>query len=398
MSDVFISGAGLAGMILAARLAQRGLSVTICDPAPPPRDADVAGSDLRSTAYLDPSRQVLEAAGLWADLAPHAMPLDALQVIDTTGWPPVERERRVFRPDDVGLQSFGWNVPNWRARAVLADRLAAHPGVDLRLGTGFREMLARDTSVLVTLDDGTTLRTRLVVGADGRTSPVREAAGIDVRTTRYSQKAFAFAACHDLPHENVSTEIYNSGGALVTVPLPDHNGRPTSAIVWMDEGRRARSLEAAGSDAFADALGHRTLRILGAMRPVTQIRSWPVVTQTATRLAAKRTVLVAEAAHVLPPIGAQGLNTSIADIAALALAIDPADPGAQAALDRYAAARARDMRLRSTAIDLFNRLCRSGNPLVQGVRRTGLGALHDIAPLRIRVMQAGLGGDLSGRR
>ncbi|WOI57515.1 FAD-dependent monooxygenase [Palleronia sp. LCG004] len=393
MSDVFISGAGLAGMILAARLAQKGLSVTICDPSTPPREAAAEGSDLRSTAYLELSRRVLAEAGLWDALAPHSMPLDALQVIDTSGWPPVERARRTFRPADMELDSFGWNVSNWRARSVLADHLEGHPGVTLRLGTGFREMFTRDDMVRVTLDDGTTIRTRLVVGADGHASPVRRAAGIDVRTWRYGQKAFAFAARHDAPHDNVSTEIYNSGGALVTVPLPDHEGQPTSAIVWMNDGRSARRLAALDADGFAAELDTRTLRVLGHMRPVTAIRAWPVVTQIAERLSARRVVLVAEAAHVLPPIGAQGLNTSIADIAALADAIDPADPGAAAPLERYARARERDMRLRSGTIDLFNRICRSGNPLVQGLRRTGLGALHDIAPLRLKVMQAGMGGD-----
>ena len=108
-------------------------------------------------------------------------------------------------------------------------------------------------------------------------------------------------------------------------------------------------------------------------------------------MTARRTVILAEAAHVLPPIGAQGLNTSIADIAALSEVLSD-DPGDAATLDRYARGRLRDMRLRAGAIDLFNRVCQSGHPAVQATRRAGLAAVHDIAPLRQRIMMAGMGG------
>lgn len=390
-TDILISGAGLAGMILAALLARRGYGVTICDPASPPESADDEGSDLRSTAYLAPSRAVLEAAGLWHRLAPHAAPLQALRVMDSMGWPPRQTGTRVFEAADLDLPAFGWNVPNWRARNVLAQALAADPNVDLRFGTGLATLLARDREALVTLTDGARLRARLVVGADGRNSPVRASVGIGVRTRRYGQKALAFATTHEAPHHNVSTEIYNSGGAFVTVPLPDHDDRPASSVVWMAGGARAIELDGMERAAFDEALTLRSLSILGPMARASDLRLWPVVTQTADRLTAKRVVLVAEAAHVLPPIGAQGLNTSISDIAALANAITD-DPGAPDVLARYAAGRERDIRLRAAAIDAFNRICQSRNPVVARARAETLKALHDIAPLRRRVMEAGLGG------
>lgn len=390
-TDILISGAGLAGMILAALLARRGYGITICDPAAPPESADDEGSDLRSTAYLAPSRAVLEEADLWHHLAPHAAPLRALRVMDSVGWPPRQTGTRVFEAADLGLPSFGWNVPNWRARNVLAQTLAADPNVDLRFGTGLATLLARDREALVTLADGARLRARLVVGADGRSSPVRASVGIGVRTRRYGQKALAFAATHEAPHRNVSTEIYNSGGAFVTVPLPDHDGHPASSIVWMADGARAVALKGMERPAFDEALTLRALSILGPMARATGLRLWPVVTQTADRLTAKRVALVAEAAHVFPPIGAQGLNTSISDIAALSGAI-AGDPGAPDVLARYAAARGRDIRLRAATIDAFNRICQTGNPVVARARAETLKALHDIAPLRRRMMEAGLGG------
>ncbi|SEN95551.1 FAD-dependent monooxygenase [Palleronia pelagia] len=390
-TDIFISGAGLAGMMLAARLSARGFRVIVCDPSTPPEGATVEGSDLRSTAYLEPSCRVLEQAGVWDALAPHATPLAALQVIDSDGWPPTERARRTFQPGDLGLDTFGRNIPNWRAHLSLMDVLKARENVDLRLGVGFSDLVTRDDAAFVTLTDGTRLRARLVIGADGRNSPVRAAAEIDVTTRRYGQKAFAFAVTHDLPHDDVSTEIYNSGGAFTTVPLVDHEGQPASAIVWMNAAERSRALAAAPAEDFAQVLNDRSLGILGRMTPVSPIRSWPIITQTAHRVTARRTVILAEAAHVLPPIGAQGLNTSIADIAALSEVLGD-DPGDAATLDRYARGRLRDMRLRAGAIDLFNRVCQSGNPAVQATRRAGLAAVHDIAPLRQRIMMAGMGG------
>ncbi len=389
-TDIFISGAGIAGMVLAALMARRGHRVTICDPAPPPQDQEDEGSDLRSTAYLAPSVALLQEAGLWEGLAPDATPLAGLRVMDSTGWPPRQTATRTFTPDDLGLEAFGLNVMNWRARRTLAQALRDDPAIDLRFGTGFRDLVARDDVAKVTLTDGTRLDARLVVGADGRASPVRETLGIATRGHRYGQKALAFACTHRDPHDGISTEIYNEGGAFVTVPLAERDGRPASSIVWMETGPRATEL--AQAPEFDRLLTERALHVLGPMERVTPIRLWPIVTQTARRMTAKRAALVAEAAHVMPPIGAQGLNTSLADIRALAAAIDPADPGAPAGLAAYARRREADMRARATAIDLYNRLCRTGFAPVQALRRTGLKAVHDIAPLRRRIMGLGMGG------
>ncbi|WP_111537644.1 FAD-dependent monooxygenase [Palleronia aestuarii] len=389
-TDIVISGAGIAGMVLAALLARRGWRVVICDPAPPPEAADAAGSDLRSTAYLAPSVELLKTAGLWTALSPHATDLGALRVVDTKGWPPRLTEERTFRPNELDLEAFGKNVPNWRARHLIAQTLERDDRIDLRLGVGFASMLARDDAVLVRLSDGSRIRARLLVGADGRASPVRDAAGIDATIRRYGQKAFAFAVRHDRPHENVSTEIYNAGGAFTTVPLADHEGGPASAIVWMNDGRRGLDLMEMGEEDFARELNLRALGLLGRMTKITEIRLWPVITQTARRLTARRVALVAEAAHVLPPIGAQGLNTSLADIAALDAALADGDPGAPQGLDRYAAARERDVAVRARVIDAFNRICQSDGEALQSLRLTGLRAVHDIAPIRRRVMGAGL--------
>lgn len=390
-TDIFISGGGIAGLAAAGALADLGLSVVLADPNPPQDTGASPGADLRSTAYLQPARALFERAGLWDDLSPYATPLETLQVIDTTGTPPEVRTTRAFEATDISDAPFGWNIPNWRARAVLTEALG--PRVDLRFGVGFADILRRDREARITLSDGTRVGARLVLAADGRASPLRSKLGIGVKTTRYGQTALAFCVTHEVPHHNVSTEIYNSGGAFTLVPLADVDGTPASAVVWMNDARVAMEIAALPADAFNARSSERSTGILGALTRVGGIGQWPVITQTATALTAPRAALMAEAAHVMPPIGAQGLNTSLQDVTALvdAVAAHPGDPGAPEVLSAFSKVRSADIKLRAGAIDLFNRVCRSGNPGIQTLRSAGLKAVHDIRPLRRAVMTAGLG-------
>ena len=393
-TDIFISGAGLAGLAAALGFAHAGFSVVLADPTPPPSGTADPTADLRSTAFLAPARALLDEIGAWGPLDADAIPLETLRVADCAGDPPAIRTERAFTSADLGQPAFGWNLPNWLTRRVLTERAASHPAIDLRLGAGFASILTRDREALVTLSDGARLKARLAIAADGRASPLREAAGIGVETTRYGQKALAFAVTHEKPHGNVSTELYLSGGAFVLVPLPDHEERPASAVVWMNDGAEALRLHALDDDAFGTAATERSCGVLGALTPVTARALWPVVTQRATALTARRVAVIAEAAHVLPPIGAQGLNTSLQDVRTLLdlTRADPSDLGSDAMLDAYARTRARDIAARARVIDLYNRLCRSDAPPLQTLRSLGLALVHDAAPLRHAVMRAGMGG------
>lgn len=390
-TDIFISGAGIAGLTAAIGLARGGFPVTLADPSPPP-DEDDESSDLRSTAFLQPARALLESAGLWDQLAPFATPLETLRVIDCSGEPPQIKTERAFQSTDLDEVAFGWNLPNWLTRKVLTKAAGQIPNLDLRLGTGFAKLLTREREALISLDDGTSLRARLAIAADGRTSPLREAAGIACDITRYGQKALAFAVRHDVPHDNVSIELYHAGGAFVLVPLPDTDG-PTSAVVWMHDGPEIARLAALDDAAFARAVTERSAHVLGDLRPVTARRVWPVVTQRAQQLTSERVALIAEAAHVLPPIGAQGLNTSLHDVAVLIdqAKSDPNGLGTQRFLDAFARARSRDILARTRIIDMYNRVCRSDAPPLQELRSLGLRLVHDVKPLRAQVMRAGLG-------
>ena len=387
-TDILIAGAGIAGLVTAIGLADAGFQLIVVDPGTVSRQ-----DDMRSTAYLSPSVALFETLDLWSSLSANAAPLSALRVADSAGDPPELADTRLFTPNDMGADEFGWNILNSVASEALTNRAQAHRNIELRLGTGFERMLVRDEEARVWLSDGGQVSTRLVIGADGRASRVREAAGIDATSTRYGQKALAFVARHSAPHDGVSTEIYNSGGAFTTVPMPDNADGAQSAIVWMAAGRDAVDLANAEAIEFNEELNKRSLGLLGDMTRASSVNIWPVVSQRAKNLTSPRVALMAEAAHVFPPIGAQGLNSSMRDVSSLIQNLTGAtDPGNAAILKNYAKERARDIEIRAGAIDAFNRICLSGNPMVQAARTAGLRAAHDIAPLRKALMQAGLGG------
>lgn len=392
-TDILISGGGVAGLTAACAFGSAGFRVVCVDPAPPITAGEADGADLRTTAFLQPSIPVLEAAGLWSRLHPHAAALQVMRIIDAGGERPEARLIKDFDAADISDGPFGWNLPNWLLRREMVARLAELPTVSFRPGVGFARMLTRDAEALVTLTDGTQVAAKLVIGADGRTSPVREAIGIAAKTTRYGQKALAFAVTHDSPHENVSTEVHRSGGPFTLVPLPDRDGRPASAVVWMETGPEVARLAALPVPEFEAEMTARSSGILGPLTLVSRRSVWPIISQIAERLSGPRAVLMAEAAHVVPPIGAQGLNMSLADLATLLDLAEKhlADPGVPAVTDAFHRARHLEVQARVTGIDLLNRASMAEAPLLRDLRAKALEALYSTRPVRQTLMRAGLG-------
>ncbi|MDX5357693.1 MAG: UbiH/UbiF family hydroxylase [Rhodobacterales bacterium] len=391
--DVLISGGGVAGLTAAGAFGAAGFRVLCVDPAPPVTDEAAEGADIRTTAFLQPSIPVLEAAGLWARLAPHAAPLQVMRIVDAGGREPVARIVRDFDASDVSDQPFGWNLPNWLLRREMVARLAELPNVEFRPGTATAGVTARDDAALVRLSDGGQVAARLLVAADGRNSAVRQALGIGVRTTRYGQKAVVFAVTHQVPHDNVSTEIHRSGGPFTLVPLPDRDGRPASAIVWMERGPEAERLAALPVPDFEAAITERSCGLFGPLTLTSRRAVWPIIGQTADRMTARHTALIAEAAHVVPPIGAQGLNMSLADLRALLdlAAKAPESLGSAEMLAAYEKRRHLDVQVRARGIDLLNRASMLEPQPLRDLRAGVLGALYGIAPVRRALMRAGLG-------
>ncbi len=392
-TDILISGGGVAGLTAAAAFGSAGFRVICVDPTPPVTSDAEEGADLRTTAFLQPSIPVLEAAGLWSRLAPQAAPLQIMRIVDAGGPEPEPRIVKDFDAADISDQPFGWNLPNWLLRREMVARLAELPNVSFRPGLATTAVLTREAEALATLSDGSRIAARLLIAADGRGSAVREALGIPVRTLRYGQKALAFAVSHPIPHQNVSTEIHRSGGPFTLVPLPDRNGLPCSAVVWMERGPEALRLATLPVPEFEAAMTERSCHLFGPLSLLTRRSLWPIISQVADRMSGERTALLAEAAHVVPPIGAQGLNMSLADLRLLLdlSRDDPGQIGGRKMLAAYHRRRHPEVLARVAGIDALNRASMLAPQPLRDARAKTLDTLYSVSPIRKPVLRAGLG-------
>jgi len=391
--EILVAGGGVAGLSAACTFAAAGFETLCVDPVPPITDVEQKGADLRSTAFLLPSVELLSESGLWDELSAHAAPLSTMRILDSGGEAGVIREQADFLASDLSLPAFGYNLPNTLLRKKMLDFLAKLQNFQLLAPESVGKITPRSSGALVQLASGDQVAANLVIAADGRDSALREQLGISVKTWRYGQKAIVFNVIHTDPHQNVSTEIHRSGGPFTLVPLEDPY---KSAVVWMERGPRAAELLAMDDVEFNSALTERACGSLGAIEIIGRRALWPIIAQRAERLNGPRTALLAEAAHVIPPIGAQGLNMSLADLRHLKDLVVEArnngrDIGEPALLQRYHRNRWPDMAARIAGVDLLNRTSMAGTPFLKDLRRTGLKYLHGIKPLRNELMKRGLG-------
>ncbi len=393
--DVLVSGGGIAGLTAAYAFAQSGFSVVCVDPTPLAATREDHGADLRTTAFLQPSQAFLNDIGLWSLVAEHSSALEVMRIIDAGGpeVPPVARLQKDFVAKDVSDLPFGWNVPNYILRKTFAQAVDAHPNITFLLGVTAEKLFTRLTEARVTLSNGDKYRCKLVVAADGRNSTMRTQSGISVTTNQFGQKALAFAVSHAIPHENVSTEIHRKGGPFTLVPLPDHKDQPSSAIVWMETNMQADRLLAMSPSDFETEMTARSCGIFGKLSLLTNRSAWPMMTQIAERLNGQRLALIAEAAHVVPPIGAQGLNMSLGDIRALVELAQkaPHDIGAETMLETYNKSRIGDIRTRVKGISLLNQASMAEHQTLRDLRAMGLETLYALPPVRKTLMKMGLG-------
>lgn len=397
-TDILIAGGGVAGLSAAAILAARGFSVICADPVPPVTSAEAAGADLRSTAFLEPSVALLRGCGLWDRLAAEAEPLRVMRIVDAGGPDGAARRTADFVAAEVGARAFGYNLPNWLLRREMVAHLATVPRARLMAPARVAEVVPRSDHAVARLGDGATIRARLVIAADGRDSGLREAAGIGARRWGYGQKALVFTVSHARPHEGVSTEVHRGGGPFTLVPLPGRDGAHRSAVVWMERGPKALALAAMPEAAFEAEMNDRSAGVLGHLTLEGRRLTWPIIAQIADRLEAPRMALIAEAAHVVPPIGAQGLNMSLRDIGVLADLITAArdageDFGGAEVLARYHRARHGHVLARILGVDALNRAAMADARPLRDLRNLGLGMVEGLSPLRRAAMRLGLGAE-----
>jgi len=377
--DVAVIGGGPTGQAMAKLAGDLGLKTALVAPEP-------QGEDPRTTALLMASVRMLVASGMWEALSPQAAPLVDMRIVDGTERL-IRAPETLFKSSELGLEAFGYNIRNTALNAAFARAAAADPHLEIVKQAASSVSVEADAAT-IGLADGSSLRARLAIGADGRRSVVREAAGISVREWRYEQVALVCNFRHSEPHFDTSTEIHTPSGPFTMVPL----GHRVSSLVWVVTPKEAERLMALSRDDLAAEIEARGYSILGKVEPEAEPRSFPLSGMVARSVAGPRTALVGEAAHVFPPIGAQGLNLGLRDVAMLAelLARRSGDPGARELLAEYERARRPDIMARTAAVDLLNRSLLTDFLGVQGLRGIGMYVAGRIAPLRKLLMREGV--------
>jgi 2-octaprenyl-6-methoxyphenol hydroxylase len=380
--DVAVVGGGPAGLSAAIALAKAGARTALIA-------RRVPYADNRTTALLGASVDFLDSLEVWARCAGEAAALQVMRLVDDTGRLIRAPEVR-FSSEEIGRDAFGYNIENRTLIKALEERAAELAGLT-RFDDEADTVTPEDEAVAIPMAGGQSLSARLVVGADGRHSMCREAAGIEVRRRDLNQAALTFNIAHSRPHQNASTEFHTPHGPCVFVPLPGDR----CSVVWVTAPKEADRLAALSDDDLSAAAEKQSHSILGRVRVEAGRHVFPLAIERPTQFARHRVALVGEAAHVIPPIGAQGLNLGLRDAADIADLVQKAiaagdDPGAQQTLRRYDWARRPDILSRSFVIDIANRSLLSDLLPMQSLRAAGLHLIGAIGPLRRLAMREGL--------
>jgi 2-octaprenyl-6-methoxyphenol hydroxylase len=372
-----VSGSGPAGLAAAVLLAQDGVKVAVIAPAP--------SFDPRTTALMQPSIQMLKFSGVWNEaLQSRCAALKHLHLIDDTG-NLVTATPLLFNASEMNLEAFGWNVPLAHLVPALQKR-ALELGVVLIEGQS-ETAQAFESHIEVQIEDGSIFTAQVILAADGANSKLRPALGIGTESWSYDQSALATSFGHSASHENISTEFHKSAGPFTTVPLPDNR----SSLVWMDRPSRISELAEMSDAELATEIQLETHGSLGRVSDIGPRKIFPMRGQRATTFATSRCMVIGEAAHVLPPIGAQGLNLSLRDAAQAAdLIVGAADAGAHSILKEYDALRRADVIPRQVMVGMLNSTLLSNFSGLGTARALGLSAIANFAPLRNLAMQQGM--------
>ena len=391
-NKVIISGLGISGLITASLLCKEKIKVECFEPS----DISKFATDQRTTAFLNPAIGVFKEIGIWKKIEPLSQPLKEMEIVDIGNSKQEDSTSVVFKPKEISIENFGYNVPNNFLRSELLGWLKKKKNFILHKGDSIVDHYAFDDSILVKTAKGKKLTGNLLVSCEGKDSAIRQREKIKTLKTSYNQLAMVFQVSHSKKHKDRTTEILDSGGPFTIIPLRTPLNQLRSTIVWMDNFDVINKAYSLKNTEFNSVISKKSMGIRGNIRLTGKRQKWPVSSQFSKTLISKRIVLIAESAHVMPPTGAQGLNTSVEDIITLhnickeALKND-GDLGADRVLKQYQIKRLTQTGSKVFGIHLLNKISMTENKFLKIARKSFLMYLNQSPFLKKTLIKAGLG-------
>ncbi|XAT62176.1 2-octaprenyl-6-methoxyphenyl hydroxylase [Rhodobacteraceae bacterium Araon29] len=395
-TDIAIVGGGLNGAIMSLALAEAGFTVTLIDPQTL-KSKQNPHFDGRSYSLAIASVRLMQALGLWEELAPNAQPILEIKVADGRAYSNPSPYFLHFDHHEIEEGPMGHMVEDRHLRPLLQKRLQSVSQINYRAGLSVSEMTITNTHAELRLNTEETITTRLVIGADGRQSQTAERAGIKRTGWRYGQTALVCALSHNIPHQGVACQYFMPPGPLAILPLTGNR----SSIVWTESDANAATIMAMDNNDYMAVLQPRIGDYLGKVELAGARYSYPLDLTIAQNYVMPRLALVGDAAHGVHPIAGQGLNLGLRDIAALSEVLSDArlrgeDFSSLAVLLRYQEWRRFDTTALAVATDAVNKLFSNDNSFLRTLRDLGMGAINSLPALRRSFIReaAGLTGDL----
>ncbi len=393
-TEILISGGGFAGLALGIALAGAGYAAAVVEAG----DLDAALApefDGRVSAIAPDVRRMLETLEVWDGIAEYQTVTDIVVSGGT-----LEGGASPFflhiGENDGDVPAFDM-VENRHLRTALLARARRTPGLSLLPGRRIAAAASTPAGVTAQLSDGASATARLLVAAEGRNSPLRDAYGIKTSGWSYKQWGIVCTVAHERPHESVAQEYFLPSGSFAILPMTGNR----SSLVWAEREDLAPGFLALGEDDFNAEIARRFTDFLGAVRVVGPRFGYPLTAQLARDYIARRFALIGDAAHVVHPLAGQGINLGMRGVAALAEAVADAgrlglDIGGTAPLEAYQRRHRINATLMGATTEALNRLFSNDIAPLRAVRETGLGLVNAVPPLRRLLARAAGGGHGEG--